>query len=73
MSKVSHNKKNGRKKFICETGEIYIEGQRSQIFRSDNRTRQYKDRKGKSSESSRLANVKEYKECTEVFRVSTLL
>ena len=30
--------------------------QRGQVFRSDNRARQYKDGKGKGSRSSRLAN-----------------
>ena len=52
---------------------MYIKGQEDWIFGSYDRTRQNKDREGKSSRSSRLAGTKECEGCVEVFRVGKLL
>ena len=50
-----------------------VKGQRDQVFRSYDRIRYSKDEEGESSESSRLASIKECERCTEVLRVGKLL
>ena len=50
-----------------------MESQRGEVLRSDNRGRQSKNGERKSSESNRVAGVKECKEYAEVFRIGKLL
>ena len=47
---------------------MYIEGQRGQVFKSFDKTRWNRNRKGESSRSSGLASTKKNEVCAEVFR-----
>ena len=50
-----------------------MEGKKSWILMSCNRTRQSKDGERKGSRSSRLASTKKCKKCIEVFEIGKLL
>ena len=50
-----------------------MEGEKSWILMSCNRTRQSKDEEIKGSRSSRLASTKKCKKCIEVFEIGKLL
>ena len=50
-----------------------MKSQRDKVLRSDNRGRQSKNGERKSSESNRVAGVKEYEGYAEVFRIGKLL
>jgi len=52
---------------------MQVEGTRSGIFKSSNRTREDQDRARKGEIYIRLANFKRSKRHTEVFRTSELL
>ena len=47
---------------------MYIEGQKGQVFKSFDKTRWNRNRKGESSRSSGLASTKKNEVCAEVFR-----
>ena len=62
-----------RLEFICKTRKVYVEGQRSRIFGSNNRGRQNENGEEKDIGSNRVAGAKECEGCAKVFGTSKLL